>query len=399
MPVTIIPITITDTTPVIVTLGAGLSAEYSLSVATALSGGSVVFSGPGTYELTSIAALLTNFTLTATGGANLVLDNLASVGNVTNLVVDGPSTINIGSGVSLLSAVNASFGGGGGGTLILNEATTGLAIGDSLPTVTGFGTGDHIDFGTTPITTTDKIVYTDNGHGTGGTLTLETSGGTPIGLVTLVGSYTQADFTLGTDGVDFACFLHGTHILTENGEVPVEHLKAGDKVATLSGVMVEILAVRRRSFSNHADLSSPKIRPVCIAAGALAENVPHRDLYVSPDHSMYLNDHLVPAQLLVNGETITQDACSSEVAYYHIEIAPHDVIIAEGAASESYLDIGNRSHFAQPGVIALFPESDPKNWEDACAPLLLSGPQLTHIQNQLWSRAMAISGKVFAKVA
>ena len=44
------------------------------------------------------------------------------------------------------------------------------------------------------------------------------------------------------------------------------------------------------------------------------------------------------------GSTIVQDPVD-EVSYYHVELATHDVILAEGLPCESYLDTGNRDAF------------------------------------------------------
>ncbi len=46
----------------------------------------------------------------------------------------------------------------------------------------------------------------------------------------------------------------------------------------------------------------------------------------------------------------------AEVAYYHVELAAHDVILAGGLPCESYLDSGNRRAFADPDIgAALLP--------------------------------------------
>ncbi len=356
--------------------------DYAVVVSLLATNPEVTFQGPGTYNLTSVASLLTTTTFEATDGATLNITGLAGVGSTTDLVVDSTSTITISSLVGADNPINAQFMGNGG-TLTFESGLLNLLT--TPPSILNFGPMDHIDFGV-PISPSDMIVYVPNVGDTGGALTLETSTGGVVGTVNLLGSYTLANFTLGADGIDFACFLRGTHILTADGEVPVESLRAGDRVATLANGYVAVTAVRTRSFAK-AEAGADKIRPVRIAAGALGDNLPHRDLYVSPDHSMYLDGVLVPAQLLVNGQTITQPLRNTAVEYVHVEIEPHDIIIAEGAASESYLDIGNQSHFAKPGVVSMFPTTEPKTWEDACAPLVLGGPRLAAIRSALALRA------------
>ena len=72
------------------------------------------------------------------------------------------------------------------------------------------------------------------------------------------------------------------------------------------------------------------ILPICIKAGALDENVPRRDLWISPHHAMYLEGVLIEAKDLVNGVSIVQTERVEKVEYFHIELDSHDVIIAEG---------------------------------------------------------------------
>src|ERR1019366_10641252 len=54
---------------------------------------------------------------------------------------------------------------------------------------------------------------------------------------------------------------------------------------------------------------------------------------------------LIPIRYLVNGRSIAQEA-RDEVTYWHVELARHDILLAEGLPAESYLDTGNRDAFA-----------------------------------------------------
>ena len=84
------------------------------------------------------------------------------------------------------------------------------------------------------------------------------------------------------------CFLAGTLIRTPDGEVAVESLKHGDLVLTQDGrtVPVDWLGVQTVSL-RFAD--KMRVLPIRIRAGALAQNVPCRDLLVSPDHAILVD--------------------------------------------------------------------------------------------------------------
>ena len=138
-----------------------------------------------------------------------------------------------------------------------------------------------------------------------------------------------------------SCFLPGTRIETVEGPRNIEELKIGDAILTASGEVKRIKWVGRRQV-RRAVITAP----VKIARFAIDGKAPHKDLYVSPGHAIFISGMLIPASNLVNGKTIVADAKPEmqTIAYYHIELDVHDVIVAEGLAVESYLG-ADRSGF------------------------------------------------------
>jgi uncharacterized repeat protein (TIGR01451 family) len=141
------------------------------------------------------------------------------------------------------------------------------------------------------------------------------------------------------------CYCPGTLIRTVRGHKRVERLRIGDKVMTASGALRPIKWIGRRSYAGRFIRGDKRVLPVCICAGALDDKVPKRDLWVSPHHALYLDGVLIEAKDLVNGVSIVQADRVDKVEYFHIELDSHDVIIAEGALAESYIDDDNRSLF------------------------------------------------------
>ena len=88
-------------------------------------------------------------------------------------------------------------------------------------------------------------------------------------------------------------------------------------------------------------------------------------------------------KLLINGTSIVQ-VKRGTVTYHHVELPEHAVILAEGLAVESYLDVGDRANFSGGAVVRLFLDfsarlvPDPALvWETrGAAPLVMKGPLL-----------------------
>ena len=307
-----------------------------------------------------------------------------------------------GRGATSLIGATVAFGTGGG---LLGIGTNGGIAEIPQLTITGFNAAvDRIEFDNLPQALDHYSVTT---VGAAQVIALFAAGGAQIGAVTVAGTALATGIVLrGQSGpltvsatattvvIDpgtavLVCFLAGTRIAVPGGTAAVETLRAGDPVLTADGRTVPVRWMGMTRVSTLcADPAT--VMPVRITAGALADGVPVRDLSVSPDHAMFLDGVLIPARLLVNDTTIMRCDRAGPLEYYHLEVEPHELIVAEGAATESYLDTGNRRHFTQPGPVAVLRGTEPRSWEDACAPLVLAGPQLDAVRAGLARRAAAV---------
>ena len=163
---------------------------------------------------------------------------------------------------------------------------------------------------------------------------LPTKDGAP--LETII-PFTKTDFVV--------CFLAGTRIATPAGPVAIEDLRAGDLVLTADGGTRKIVWMGRRSVTRlFADPLTT--HPIRLKAGALGDDLPVRDLLVSPDHALHLGGLLVQAGALVNGTSITRHMPAEErFTYHHIELTDHALVLAEGVAAETYVDNVSRRRF------------------------------------------------------
>jgi autotransporter passenger strand-loop-strand repeat protein len=333
----------------------------------------------------------TAINLTVNSGGQLVL---ASGAIVSGLVLDSGSTQTLSAGYSVTNPILA------GGTLALASGSTvsgniefsgsgGLLsiTGTTTPgnTIFGFSAGDGIELANVPYNLADHVSVITAG-------VVQVAAGAADYDFNINGAYVgETNFQLGgsTDLLltQIPCFVAGTRIATPDGEVPVEHLAIGDRVCTASGMDRPIKWIGRRSYAGRFVAGTRHLLPIRFCAGALADQVPCRDLLVSPKHAMFLDGVLIPAELLVNGCSVRQEIEVDELHYFHVELDSHDILLAEGAPAESFVDCDSRLMFSNAREFAQhYPHDRAPAWA-FCAPRLEEGEIVEAVQRRLAIRA------------
>ncbi len=166
------------------------------------------------------------------------------------------------------------------------------------------------------------------------------------------------------------CFTPGTRIATQTGEVAVESLKSGDRVFTRDNGIQPVRWVGRRDLSVGDLKANPDFHPVLIRKGALGKGLPERDMLVSPQHRMLVTSDLAEVmfqerEVLLAAKHLTgldgvDQVAANAVSYLHLMFDQHEVVLADGAWSESFQP-GDRSlkgigQEQRDEVLSLFPD-------------------------------------------
>jgi hypothetical protein len=339
-----------------------------------------------------VAAASTTGSLTVYSGATFdgTVDGGAEGGASSNLILAGAAggTLSGALGTQFTNFSDVTFASGSKWTLDApSNASTGI---ESLNNIYGFVAGDVIDLTDLTLNSNPKKVSATFADGVltirnGGSevyFNIDENPGTDFSL-SAAGPSGGIDITTSATSAPTPCFRTGTRILTPLGEMPVEALRISDAVMTMNGEAEPIRWIGRRHYTCADTAADADALPILIRAGALGAGVPHRNLWVSPDHALFIDGVLIPARALVNGESIRLDPTDEPITYLHLELDGHAIIVAEGAFTESFVDDESREHFDNAAEFALLYPGSRTYRAPLCAPRLEEGELVAGIQRRL----------------
>lgn len=399
----------------------------------ALNTSTVIYYGNGAVDLSTIVGVgaISNGNIVATGGADVTLSaGLLDVSLLTsqNLLIDGDSTITLKAGAvnvagavtDLLNNTTVEFSGSGAGRFTFEPPTLGVLSSFTID-VDKMGPGDQIVI---PFSGNGSNALREVGYNaTTGYLTLR-NGGTLNNVFVRI-KMTQAEYDAFKAGEStyldgrndtftfpgtpdpneppyvVPCFVRGTLIATDAGQVAVEDLTVGCLVQTRDHGLQPIRWIGSKKLSALDLVNNEKIKPIRIKAGALGHGIPETDLLVSPQHRVLVrskiaqkmfgtDEVLVAAKQLLQIEGIDVAHDLAEVEYFHILFDQHEVVLSNGAETETLYTgteaLKSVGPAAREEIFALFPELREQDEPTAGARRLLSGREgrklaVRHAQN------------------
>jgi len=185
--------------------------------------------------------------------------------------------------------------------------------------------------------TTADVVVTDDGSGNA-VLTF------PDGEQLVLTGVAPADMTGHSNlfAAGIPCFTAGTLIDTNRGPCPVEQLRPGDLLRTADDGMQPAVWVGISHVPARALMANPRLRPVTLMRGGVL-GLPH-PITVSRQHRFLLRGSPAGAEVFLRANQLCRSAprqalahCPHDgVTYVHVMLARHQVIFADGIATESF---------------------------------------------------------------
>ncbi|SLN09796.1 Bifunctional hemolysin/adenylate cyclase precursor [Roseovarius gaetbuli] len=233
--------------------------------------------------------------------------------------------------------------GGEGADLLLGRADSDVfrdvGAGETVDGGTGT-TADGVDFDTLDLTGAGAFRVVDE--------TVDPDGDSTSGTVEFLDGAGAVTGTLQFREIEnlIPCFTPGTVIATPRGEKLVEELQVGDRIITRDNGLQEIRWIGHRALGGQELIKSPHLKPVLIRAGALGQGLPERDMLVSPQHRILLNNeraalYFEEREVLAAAKHLTgldgvDTVESSGTTYIHFMFDQHEVVLSNGAWTESF---------------------------------------------------------------
>lgn len=166
------------------------------------------------------------------------------------------------------------------------------------------------------------------------------------------------------------CFTPGTVVETDKGPELIENLGIGDKVLTRDNGYQTIRWIGSKHITGRDLAATPHLRPILVRAGALGNDLPARDMQLSPNHrlmvsseqtALYFEDRevLVAAKHLVNNRGI-YNVQTTGTTYIHFLFDRHELVRTNGSWTESFqpVDYSLRAlgNAQRQEILELFPE-------------------------------------------
>lgn len=161
---------------------------------------------------------------------------------------------------------------------------------------------------------------------------------------------------------ELVCFARGTLITTDQEDCPVEQLGVGTRVLTRDHGFQEI-----RWIGSCKVMADGNYAPIAFLPGAIGNT---KKLRLSRHHRICVSDAMVemhfgwpsvlmPAHSMVNDENIFEER-GGEVEYFHILFDQHELVISDGAWTESFFPtsrtLNTQEEATQAEIFDLFPE-------------------------------------------
>lgn len=288
----------------------------------------------------------------ADGGDNAYDSNLLIAGNsIQTALIAGDDEIDLIAGTASEVDVLGNDVSVAGGTLTITHINgQPVVVGDTITLVSG-----------------EEITLTATGFEV--TSHAEEDGGTTFSY-TVEDSAGNSDIAFVTVTTTVPCFVAGTLIDTPQGPRAVERIAVGEMVQTLDHGPQPVRWVGMRRLGLAELAAHPALQPIRIGQGALGGGVPLTDLLVSPQHRILVRsavawrmfdceEVLVAAKQLLSLPGITQPSPTTAVTYVHLLFAQHEVVMANGAATESLFTgpeaMKSLGQAARDEISAIFP--------------------------------------------